>query len=109
MVNCAKNVRGWWSEDIEGDTGKAGNEFNYRYQDVHRCRIKVIELVSGERVAWRVLDSYFDFTQDKAEFTRLWTEWDDATGRKHNLAMLYMGSFPEEEEPLPVDAEPGAA
>ena len=46
---------------------------------------------------------------DTAEFTRLWTEWNDATGRKHNLAMLYMGSFPEEDELLPADAEPGVA
>jgi hypothetical protein len=45
---------------------------------------------------------------DKAEFERLWMEWDDATGRQHNLAMLYMGSFPVEPL-LPVDAEPGAA
>lgn len=46
---------------------------------------------------------------DKAEFDRLWMEWDDATGRKHSLAMLYMGSSPEQEEQLPADAEPGVA
>jgi tetratricopeptide (TPR) repeat protein len=68
VFHAINNVRGWWSEDIEGGTEKAGDEFNYRYQDVHRCRIKVTELVPGERVAWRVLDNYFDFTQDKAEW-----------------------------------------
>lgn len=49
------------------------------------------------------------FHPDKAEFTRLWTEWDDATGRTRNIATLYMGAFPEDEESLPVDAEPGVA
>jgi hypothetical protein len=62
------NVRGWWSEDIEGDTGKAGGEFIYRYRDVHRCRMEVAELVPSERVAWRVLDNYFDFTRDQREW-----------------------------------------
>ena len=68
VFHAINNVRGWWSEDIEGGTKKAGDEFNYRYQNVHRCQIKVTELVPGERVAWRVLDNYFDFTQDKAEW-----------------------------------------
>lgn len=46
---------------------------------------------------------------DKAEFTRLWMEWDDAHGRTSGIATLYMGSFPEVEEPFPVESEPGAA
>jgi Activator of Hsp90 ATPase homolog 1-like protein len=61
------NVRGWWSEDIEGGTDKEGSEFTYRYKDAHRCRIRVTGLVTGERVDWRVLDNYFDFTRDKSE------------------------------------------
>jgi uncharacterized protein YndB with AHSA1/START domain len=68
VFQAINKVRGWWSADIEGDTGKAGGEFTYRYEDAHRCRIKVTELVAGERVAWRVLDNYFDFTQDKGEW-----------------------------------------
>ena len=68
VFHAINNVRGWWSEDIEGGTERAGDEFTYQYQDVHRCRIKVSELVAGERVAWRVLDSYLGFTQDKAEW-----------------------------------------
>jgi hypothetical protein len=68
VFRAINDVRGWWSEDIEGDTGQADDEFTYRYQDVHRCRIKVTELAPGERVAWRVLDNYFDFTHDKAEW-----------------------------------------
>jgi Activator of Hsp90 ATPase homolog 1-like protein len=68
VFRAINNVRGWWSEDIEGGADKAGDEFTYRYQDVHRCRIKITEVVPCERVAWRVLDNYFDFTQDKAEW-----------------------------------------
>jgi hypothetical protein len=62
------NVRGWWSEEIEGDTGKLGDEFTYRWQDVHRCRMKLTELVPGKKVAWRVLDNFFNFTEDETEW-----------------------------------------
>jgi hypothetical protein len=70
VFHAINNVRGWWSEDIDGPTDRAGSEFTYRYQDAHRCRIKVTELIAGEKVTWHVLDNYFDFTQDK-------TEWKD--------------------------------
>lgn len=63
------NVRGWWSEEIEGDTDRPGAVFDYHYQDVHRCRIRVTELVPDRRVAWHVLDNHFNFTQDQAEWT----------------------------------------
>lgn len=68
VFRAINNVRGWWSEDIEGDTDQAGEEFSYRYESAHRCRIKVTELVPGARVAWHVLDNYFDFTEDKTEW-----------------------------------------
>lgn len=64
------DVRGWWSEEIVGVTDQVGGEFDHRYQDVHRCRIRVTELVPGQRVAWRVLDNYFNFIDDQ-------TEWKD--------------------------------
>lgn len=62
------NVRGWWSGEIEGNTNKLGGEFTYHYQDVHRCKIKVTEFVPGKRIVWRVLDNYFNFTEDKSEW-----------------------------------------
>ncbi len=34
VFNAINNVRGWWSEEIEGSTDKLNDEFNYHYQDV---------------------------------------------------------------------------
>src|SRR5688572_9176772 len=62
------NVRGWWSEDINGRTEKAGDIFNYRFRDIHRCTIKIKAAVPGKMVAWHVLDNYFNFTEDTTEW-----------------------------------------
>lgn len=64
------NVRSWWSEEIDGDTDKPGAVFYYHFQDIHRCTIKVAELVSNKKVAWHVLHNDFNFIKDK-------TEWND--------------------------------
>lgn len=64
------DVAGWWSEEVEGVTDQVGGEFAYHYQDVHRCRIRVIELDPGRKVAWRVLENAFSFIADQ-------TEWKD--------------------------------
>jgi hypothetical protein len=95
VFHAINNVRGWWSEDIEGDTGKAGGEFSYRYQDVHRCRIKVTELAPGETVAWRILDSYLDFTQDKAEWKDTEIHFEiTAQGGKTEIRFTHVGLIP---------------
>lgn len=62
------NVRGWWSQEVEGVTDQLGGEFDYHYKDVHRCTIRVTELVPGRKVAWRVLDNHFNFVEDQAEW-----------------------------------------
>ncbi|MEU4702653.1 SRPBCC family protein [Nonomuraea dietziae] len=62
------DVRGWWSQEVEGVTDQVGGEFDYHYKDVHRCRVRVTELQPGRKVAWRVLDNYFDFIDDQAEW-----------------------------------------
>jgi Activator of Hsp90 ATPase homolog 1-like protein len=62
------NVRGWWSENIEGRTDKLGEKFTYRYLDVHNCKMQIIEFVPDKKVAWLVLDNYFSFTKDKSEW-----------------------------------------
>lgn len=63
------NVRGWWSQNVSGPTDKAGEAFDYRYRDLHRCRIRVVELVPGRKVAWHVEHNHFSFTSDDTEWT----------------------------------------
>lgn len=67
--DAINHVRGWWSEEIEGGTSKLNDEFNYHYEDVHHCKIKLIEVVPDKKVVWMVLNNYFKFTKDSSEWT----------------------------------------
>lgn len=68
VFNAINNVRGWWSQEIEGDTDTLNDEFTYHYQDVHNCKMKLIEVVPNKKVVWLVLDNYFSFSKDKSEW-----------------------------------------
>jgi len=68
VFDAINNVRGWWSEQIEGITDQLNAEWDYHYQDVHRCKMKIIELIPNKKVVWQVLDNYFSFTNNKEEW-----------------------------------------
>lgn len=63
------NVRGWWSEQIDGPTDKLNAEFNYHYKDVHRATMKIVGFIPGKKVVWLVKENHFNFTKDKTEWT----------------------------------------
>jgi hypothetical protein len=65
--DAINNVRVWWSEEIEGSTDKLGDEFTYRYKNIHSCKMKLVEVIPNRKVVWLVLDNYFNFTEDKTE------------------------------------------
>jgi uncharacterized protein YndB with AHSA1/START domain len=91
------NVRGWWGADIEGSTDSLG-EFTYRHEEVHRCTIRVTELVPGERVVWLVVDNFFAFTEDKTEWKGTGVRFDIARkGDKTELVFTHVGLGPDYE------------
>ena len=98
VFNAINNVQGWWNENIEGDTDKLNSEFDYHYKDVHRSKIKIIELVPAQKVVWLVTENYFSFTKDKSE-------WKDTKiifeifkqGNKTRLSFTHQGLVPQYE------------
>jgi hypothetical protein len=55
------NVRGWWSGETEGGSDTLGEEFTYRFEDVHYCTQRITEPTPGERVVRLVSDSLLKF------------------------------------------------
>jgi hypothetical protein len=92
------NVRGWWSGDIEGSTDKLGDEWTYRYKDVHYSKQKITELVPGKKVVWLVLDSYLNFIKDKTEWNGSKITFEIAKkGHKTEVRFTHVGLVPDHE------------
>jgi hypothetical protein len=96
--DAINNVRGWWSEEIEGSTDKLNEVFAYHYEDVHRCQIKLIEVIPDKKVVWLVLDNYFKFTKDKSEWIDTKIIFDIAKkDNKTEIRFTHQGLVPEYE------------
>ena len=98
VFNAINNVRGWWSEAIEGSTDRLGEEFKYHFKDVHRCTIKITELVPNQKTVWLVLDNYFSFTKDKTEWKGTEITFEiSKKGNKTEVHFTHLGLVPEYE------------
>ena len=96
--NAINNVRGWWSEEIEGGTEKLNDEFSYHYEDVYRCKMRIIESVPNEKVVWLVLENYFKFTKDENEWTGNKIVFEiTEEGSKTKVQMTQLGLVPQYE------------
>jgi uncharacterized protein YndB with AHSA1/START domain len=62
------NVRGWWSEEIDGRTDELGAEFKFHYRDLHKSTQKITEFVPSKKVVWHVVESHIGFVEDKTEW-----------------------------------------
>jgi len=92
------NVRGWWSGEIEGGTGKLGDEFTYRYQDLHYSKQKLTELIPGKKVVWLVSDARLNFTKDKTEWTGTEITFEiSEKGDKTEIRFTHLGLVPQAE------------
>ncbi len=96
--DAINNVRGWWSGEIEGRTDQLGEEFTYRYEDVHYSKQRIIELAPDEKIVWLVLDAYLSFVEDKTEWngTKVVFEVSEK-GEKTEIRFTHQGLVPEYE------------
>ncbi|MFZ0827815.1 MAG: SRPBCC domain-containing protein [Verrucomicrobiia bacterium] len=98
VFDAINNVRGWWSEEIEGRTDRAGAEWTYRYKDVHHCTMKITEFIPGQKVVWLVVDNLFNFTKDKTEWTGTKVIFEiSKQGNKTEVRFTHQGLVPQYE------------
>ena len=68
VFDAINDVRSWWMTKVEGSNRSVGDEFSYRVPGVHFCRMRVTELVPGEKVVWTVVDNHMGFIEDQREW-----------------------------------------
>ena len=96
VFRAITDVRGWWTGDVTGGTDNVGDEFTYRYADVHNSRQQVTDLVPGHRVAWRVLDADLAFAGDPHEWVGTEIVFDIVpAGQRTELRFAHRGLMPE--------------
>ena len=93
-----KNFRGWWSEEIEGDTDVLNEIFFYHYKDIHLCKMKLIESIPGERLVYEVTENKFNFIDDQSEWVGTRLAFDILSeGRTTKITFVHEGLVPGDE------------
>jgi hypothetical protein len=96
VFTSINDVRGWWGEDVEGSNDKVGDEFTYRVQDIHYSKLRVIELVSNEKITWLVLDNRMNFVEDQTEWVGTKISFEIARrGDQTEVRFAHLGLDPE--------------
>lgn len=94
--NAINNVRGWWTEVLEGSTEKLNDEFEVRFGDVHYSKHKLMELVPGKKVVWLITDSKLNFLSNKNEWTGTSIVFDiTEENGKTNVQFTHEGLVPD--------------
>lgn len=93
--NAIKNFRGWWSEEIEGNTDELNEIFFYHYKDIHLCKIRLIEMIPDKKLVYQVIENEFNFIEDKSEWVDTKLIFDiTAEGSKTKITFTHKGLVP---------------
>jgi hypothetical protein len=95
VFDAINNVRGWWSEEIDGSTDKLGAEFKFHYKDFHRSTQKITEFVPGKKVVWHVSEAKLNFVKNKTEWAGTDVVFEiNRKGKKTELRFTHVGLVP---------------
>jgi hypothetical protein len=87
--------RSWWDGEFEGTTDSVGNEFTYRYEDLHHTRQRVTGLIPNEQVSWLVVEGGPAFVEATDEWAGTTMVFDiSPVGDETEVRFTHVGLVP---------------
>lgn len=97
VFDAVTDVRGWWSAHLVGNSAKKNDVFEFRYEDMHYSKQKLIEVIPNKKVVWQVMDSTLTFLKkDQNEWNGTKISFEiSQNGKKTELRFTHHGLLPE--------------
>jgi len=93
--DAIKNVSGWWSTDMEGQTSKQNEIFTVRFGEVY-ITSKVVELIAEKKLVWEVLDCDKPWLKNTKEWVGTKMSWEISESGQNTLVhFTHIGLAPE--------------
>lgn len=97
VFDAVTDVRGWWSAHLVGNSAKKNDVFEFRYEDMHYSKQKLIQVIPNKKVVWQVMDSTLTFLKkDQNEWNGTKISFEiSQNGKKTELRFTHHGLLPE--------------
>ncbi len=90
------NVRGWWSEGLQGHSAKPGDVFTYQHGSVHRSKHRMAKVEPGKLITWDTLDADLSHAKNPREWIGTEVRFEiSRIGEQTQLRFIHVGLVPE--------------
>lgn len=95
VFEAVRDVRGWWSRSITGETKQLGEEFEFEVKDIHYSKQKLVEVIPNKKVVWLITEAKMTFIEDQDEWKDTKVIFDITTeGSQTKLTFTHEGLLP---------------